>query len=184
MTRTPGLRAWAALAVLTLAVTLLAIDSTVLALAIPSLSADLSPTASQLLWIGDIYSFSLAGLLVTMGNVADRIGRRRLLLIGTLGFGTASIMAAFAPSAGALIAARALLGVGGATIMPSTLSLIRNVFPDARHRTTAIAIWSAGSSGGTALGPLVGGILLEHFWWGSVFLINVPVMAAVIVTGL
>ena len=184
MTRTPGLRAWAALAVLTLAVTLLAIDSTVLALAIPSLSADLSPTASQLLWIGDIYSFTLAGLLVTMGNVADRIGRRRLLLIGTFGFGTASIMAAFAPSAGALIAARALLGVGGATIMPSTLSLIRNIVPDARHRTTAIAIWSAGSSGGTALGPLVGGVLLERFWWGSVFLINVPVMAAVIVTGM
>ena len=184
MTRTPGLRAWAALAVLTLAVTLLAIDSTVLALAIPSLSTELSPTASQLLWIGDIYSFTLAGLLVTMGNVADRIGRRRLLLIGTLGFGVASIMAAFAPSAGALIAARALLGVGGATIMPSTLSLIRNIFPDARHRATAIAIWSAGSSGGTALGPLVGGVLLERFWWGSVFLINVPVMAAVIVTGL
>ena len=184
MTRTPGLRAWAALAVLTLTVTLLAIDSTVLALAIPSLSTDLSPTASQLLWIGDIYSFTLAGLLVTMGNVADRIGRRRLLLVGTLGFGAASIMAAFAPSAGALIAARALLGVGGATIMPSTLSLIRNIFPDVRHRTTAIAIWSAGSSGGTALGPLVGGVLLEHFWWGSVFLINVPVMAAVIVTGL
>lgn len=184
MTRTPGLRAWAALAVLTLAVTLLAIDSTVLALAIPSLSTDLSPTASQLLWIGDIYSFTLAGLLVTMGNVADRIGRRRLLLIGTLGFGVASIMAAFAPSAGVLIAVRALLGVGGATIMPSTLSLIRNIFLDARHRATAIAIWSAGSSGGTALGPLVGGVLLEHFWWGSVFLINVPVMAAVIVTGL
>ena len=184
MTRTPGLRAWAALAVLTLAVTLLAIDSTVLALAIPSLSTDLSPTASQLLWIGDIYSFTLAGLLVTMGNVADRIGRRRLLLVGALGFGAASIMAAFAPSAGALIAARALQGVGGATIMPSTLSLIRNIFPDVRHRTTAIAIWSAGSSGGTALGPLVGGVLLEHFWWGSVFLINVPVMAAVIVTGL
>ena len=184
MTRTPEPRAWAALAVLTLAVTLLAIDSTVLALAIPSLSADLSPTASQLLWIGDIYSFTLAGLLVTMGNVADRIGRRRLLLIGTLGFGAASVMAAFAPSAGALIAARALLGIGGATIMPSTLSLIRNIFPDARHRTTAIAIWSAGSSGGTALGPLVGGTLLEHFWWGSVFLINVPVMVTVILAGL
>ena len=184
MTRTPGPRAWAALAVLTLAVTLLAIDSTVLALAIPSLSADLSPTASQLLWIGDIYSFTLAGLLVTMGNVADRIGRRRLLLIGTLGFGAASVMAAFAPSAGALIAARALLGIGGATIMPSTLSLIRNIFPDAHHRTTAIAIWSAGSSGGTALGPLVGGALLEHFWWGSVFLINVPVMVTVILAGL
>lgn len=184
VTRAPGIRAWAALSVLTLAVTLLAIDSTVLALAIPSLSADLSPTASQLLWIGDIYSFTLAGLLVTMGNVADRIGRRRLLLLGTLGFGAASVMAAFASSAGALIAARALLGVGGATIMPSTLSLIRNIFPDARHRTTAVAIWSAGSSGGTALGPLVGGALLEHFWWGSVFLINVPVMAAVIITGL
>ena len=184
VTHTPGLRSWAALAVLTLAVTLLAIDSTVLALAVPSLSADLSPTASQLLWIGDIYSFTLAGLLVTMGNVADRIGRRRLLLVGTLGFGMASVMAAFAPSAGTLIAARALLGIGGATIMPSTLSLIRNVFPDARHRATAIAIWSAGSSGGAALGPLVGGALLEHFWWGSVFLINVPVMAAVIIAGL
>ena len=184
VTHTPGLRSWAALAVLTLAVTLLAIDSTVLALAIPSLSADLSPTASQLLWIGDIYSFTLAGLLVTMGNVADRIGRRRLLLVGTLGFGAASVMAAFAPSAGTLIAARALLGIGGATIMPSTLSLIRNVFPDARHRATAIAIWSAGSSGGAALGPLVGGALLEHFWGGSVFLINVPVMAAVIIAGL
>ena len=184
VTHTPGLRSWAALAVLTLAVTLLAIDSTVLALAIPSLSADLSPTASQLLWIGDIYSFTLAGLLVTMGNVADRIGRRRLLLVGTLGFGMASVMAAFAPSAGTLIAARALLGIGGATIMPSTLSLIRNIFPDARHRATAIAIWSAGSSGGAALGPLVGGALLEHFWWGSVFLINVPVMAAVIIAGL
>ena len=184
VTHTSGLRSWAALAVLTLAVTLLAIDSTVLALAIPSLSADLSPTASQLLWIGDIYSFTLAGLLVTMGNVADRIGRRRLLLVGTLGFGMASVMAAFAPSAGTLIAARALLGIGGATIMPSTLSLIRNIFPDARHRATAIAIWSAGSSGGAALGPLVGGALLEHFWWGSVFLINVPVMAAVIIAGL
>ena len=184
VTHTPGLRSWAALAVLTLAVTLLAIDSTVLALAIPSLSADLSPTASQLLWIGDIYSFTLAGLLVTMGNVADHIGRRRLLLVGTLGFGMASVMAAFAPSAGTLIAARALLGIGGATIMPSTLSLIRNIFPDARHRATAIAIWSAGSSGGAALGPLVGGALLEHFWWGSVFLINVPVMAAVIIAGL
>ena len=180
----PGARQWAALAVLTLAVTLLAIDSTVLALAIPSLSADLGPTATQLLWIGDVYSFTLAGLLVTMGNLADRIGRRRLLLIGTTGFGVSSVLAALAPSATALIVARALLGISGATIMPSTLSLIRNIFPGTRHRTTAIAVWSAGSSGGTALGPLVGGVLLEHFWWGSVFLINVPVMAAVVVTGL
>ena len=131
----PRPRDWAALAVLTLAVTLLAVDSTVLSLAIPSLSADLAPSAGQLLWIGDIYSFILAGLLVTMGNVADRIGRRRLLLIGTAGFGVSSVLAALAPGAGALIAARALLGVSGATIMPSTLSLVRNIFPGARHRT-------------------------------------------------
>ena len=179
----PRTRDWAALAVLTLAVTLLAIDSTVLSLAIPSLSAHLAPSASQLLWIGDIYSFTLAGLLVTMGNIADRIGRRRLLLIGTVGFGASSVLAAFAPSAAALIAARALLGVNGATIMPSTLSLIRIIFPDARHRATAIAIWSAGTSGGTALGPLVGGFLLGRFWWGSVFLINVPVMVLVVAAG-
>ncbi|VEG26350.1 Antiseptic resistance protein [Actinomyces howellii] len=167
-----------------MAVLILTIDSTVLSLAIPALSADLAPSATQLLWIGDIYSFALAGLLVTMGNVADRIGRRRLLLIGTVGFGLSSALAAFAPSAEALIAARALLGVSGATIMPSTLSLIRNVFPDPRHRRTAIAVWSAGTAGGTALGPLVGGYLLEHFWWGSVFLINIPVMLLVLGTGL
>lgn len=183
-TSAPRARDWAALAVLTLAVLILTIDSTVLSLAIPSLSADLAPSATQLLWIGDIYSFALAGLLVTMGNVADRIGRRRLLLIGTVGFGLSSALAAFAPNAEALIAARALLGVSGATIMPSTLSLIRNIFPDPRHRATAIAIWSAGTAGGTALGPLVGGLLLESFWWGSVFLINIPVMLLVLGTGL
>ena len=169
---------------LTLAVTILTIDATVLSLAIPSLSTDLEPSAAQLLWIGDVYSFVLAGLLVTMGNAADRIGRRRLLLIGTVGFGLSSVLAAFAPSAGALIAARALLGLSGATIMPSTLSLVRNIFPDPARRATAIAIWAAGTSGGTALGPAVGGALLQHYWWGSVFLINVPVMVIVLVTGL
>ena len=173
-------RRWASLAVLVGAVLLLAIDSTVLYLAVPSLTADLSPTASQVLWIGDIYSLALAGLLVTMGNLADRIGRKRLLLIGASSFGLASVMAAFAPSAEVLIAARLLLGVAGATIMPSTLSLIRNIFPDQVERTRAIAIWSAAAASGIALGPLVGGVLLENFWWGSVFLINLPVMGLVI----
>ena len=173
-------RRWASLAVLVGAVLLLAIDSTVLYLAVPSLTADLSPTASQVLWIGDIYSLALAGLLVTMGNLADRIGRKKLLLIGATAFGLASILAAFAPSAEILIAARLLLGVAGATIMPSTLSLIRNIFPDQVERTRAIAIWSAAAASGIALGPLVGGALLENFWWGSVFLINLPVMALVI----
>ncbi|MFC3738799.1 MFS transporter [Paractinoplanes deccanensis] len=173
-------RRWGALAALTLAVTLLAVDGTVLALAVPALTADLSPTSNQLLWIGDVYSFALAGLLISMGTLADRIGRKRLLLLGVTGFGAASLLAAFAPSAGWLIAARALLGVAGATLMPSTLSLVRNIFPEPRPRTRAIAIWSAGASGGAALGPLVGGVLLEHFWWGSVFVINVPIMLLVL----
>ncbi|MCZ2820730.1 DHA2 family efflux MFS transporter permease subunit [Modestobacter sp. VKM Ac-2977] len=178
---TVGARRWAALAGLTLAVTLLAVDGTVLALAAPALTADLAVTSTQLLWIGDAYSFALAGLLISMGTLADRIGRKKLLLIGVTGFGLASLLAAFAPSAGWLIAARVLLGVAGATLMPSTLSLVRNLFPDPRLRTRAIAIWAAGGTGGAALGPLVGGLLLEHFWWGSVFLINIPVMAAVLV---
>ncbi len=166
------------------AVLLLAIDGTVLYLAVPSMIEDLEPSATQVLWIGDIYSLALAGLLVTMGNLADRIGRKRLLLIGTTAFGLASALAAFAPSAELLITARALLGVAGATIMPSTLSMIRNVFPDAAERTRAVAIWSSASAGGLALGPLVGGLLLERFWWGSVFLINVPVMLVLLVAGI
>jgi len=178
-----GPREWASLGVLTLAVMLLAVDGTVLALAVPSLSASLEPTATQLLWIGDIYSFALAGLLVTMGNVADRIGRKRLLLIGSLGFGIASALAAFAPTPEVLIAARALLGISGATIMPSTLSIIRHVFTVPAERTRAIAVWSLGAGGGAALGPLVGGVLLENFWWGSVFLINIPVMLLLLVFG-
>ncbi|MCA0145070.1 MFS transporter [Blastococcus sp. LR1] len=176
-----GARAWGALVAVTLAVTLLAVDGTVLALAVPALTADLGATSTQVLWIGDVYSFALAGLLITMGTLADRIGRKRLLLIGVAAFGAASVLAAFAPTAGWLIAARALLGVAGATLMPSTLSIVRSVFPEARQRTRAIAIWSAGTAGGAALGPLVGGALLEHFWWGSVFIINLPVMAVVLV---
>ncbi len=177
-------RRWAALSVLAGAVLLLAIDGTVLYLAVPSMTRDLDPTATQVLWIGDIYSLALAGLLVTMGNLADRVGRKRLLLIGATAFGLASTLAAFAPTAELLIAARLLLGVAGATIMPSTLSLIRNIFPDATERTRAVAIWSAASAGGLALGPLVGGILLERFWWGSVFLINVPVTMILLVAGI
>lgn len=176
-------REWSALAVLVLVVSLITIDNTVLYLAVPSLAADLEPSATELLWIGDIYSFALAGLLITMGNLADRIGRKRLLLLGAAAFGAASALAAFAPNAETLIAARALLGVAGATLMPSTLSLIRAMFADSRQRTTAIAIWSMGATAGAAVGPLVGGILLENFWWGSVLLINIPVMALVLIAG-
>ncbi|WBP95717.1 MFS transporter [Mycolicibacterium neoaurum] len=178
-----GRREWSALGVLVLVVTLLAIDGTVLYLAVPSLTADIGPSATQLLWIGDIYSFVLAGLLITMGNIADRIGRKRLLLIGAAAFGAASTLAAFAPDAGTLIVARALLGIAGATLMPSTLSIVRAMFADAKQRTTAIAIWSAGAMAGAAAGPLVGGLLLEHYWWGSVFLINLPIMALVLIAG-
>lgn len=176
-------RRWAGLGVLVLAVTLVAVDATVLSLAIPSISETLDPSGTQLLWIGDSYSFVLAGLLVSMGALSDRIGRKKLLLIGSTGFGAASLLAAYAPGPGWLILARALLGVAGATIMPSTLSLIRTLFPDARERATAIGIWGAGATAGAALGPLVGGVLLEHFWWGSVFLLNLPVLALLLVFG-
>lgn len=189
MTATParsraGRREWLSLVVLTLAVVLLAVDGTVLVLAIPALTADLLPTSTQVLWTGDIYSFMLAGLLVTMGNLADRIGRKKLLLIGSVGFGLASVAAAFAPNPEMLILARALLGLFGATIMPSTLSILRNMFEDPKQRASAIAVWAAGATGGAAVGPLVGGALLENFWWGSVFLINVPVMLLVLVCGI
>ncbi|KAA0084585.1 MFS transporter [Mycolicibacterium sp. P9-64] len=169
-------RKWASLGVLTLAVVLVTIDGTVLALAVPALVADLGPTATQLLWIGDIYSFAVAGFLLTMGNVADRIGRKRLLILGCVGFGFASVLAAFATAPELLIAARALLGLSAATLMPCTLAIIRDIFERPAHRTRAIAVWSAGAMAGAAAGPLLGGVLLEHFWWGSVFLINVPVI--------
>jgi DHA2 family multidrug resistance protein-like MFS transporter len=158
-------------------------DLTVLELAVPSLSADLQPTSSQLLWIMDIYGFMLAGFLVTMGTLGDRIGRRRLLLIGAAAFGVTSVLAAFSTSAGMLIATRALLGVTGATLAPSTLSLIRNMFLDPRQRTVAIGVWGASFSAGAAIGPLIGGLLLEHFWWGSAFLVAVPVMVLLLLLG-
>jgi DHA2 family multidrug resistance protein-like MFS transporter len=162
---------------------LYAMDLTVLNLAVPQLSADLAPSGAQLLWIVDIYGFLVAGLLVTMGTLGDRIGRRRLLLIGAAGFAVASVIAAFSTSPGMLIAARALLGVAGATLAPSTLSLIRNMFLDPPQRTVAVSVWITSFSVGGAAGPLLGGLLLEWFWWGSVFLVAVPVMALLLVLG-
>jgi DHA2 family multidrug resistance protein-like MFS transporter len=170
-----------ALAVLVLPVLLISIDMTVLGFAVPFLSEDLEPSSSQLLWIVDVYGFTLAGLLVTMGSLGDRIGRRRLLIIGSAAFAAASVLAAYAPSPETLIAARALLGLAGATLMPTTLGLMRNLFTDGRQRKFAIAIWASGFSAGAAAGPIIGGWLLEHFWWGSVFLMAAPVSLAVMV---
>lgn len=160
-----------------LPVLLVSVDNTVLSFALPEISRALQPTGNQLLWIVDLYALMLAGLLIAMGTLGDRVGRRRLLVAGSLGFGAASLLAAFSTAPEVLIVARGLLGFFGAMLMPSTLSLIRNVFHDARDRRVAIATWAAMFSGGAALGPIVGGWLLEHFWWGSVFLINVPIIA-------
>jgi DHA2 family multidrug resistance protein-like MFS transporter len=176
-------REWIGLAVIALPCLLYAMDLTVLTLAVPSLTEDLRPSATELLWIVDIYGFLVAGCLITMGTLGDRIGRRRLLLIGAAAFGAASVLAAFAASPGMLIASRAVLGVAGATLAPSTLSLIRGMFEDPHQRTFAIGIWIASFSAGAAIGPLVGGLLLEQFWWGSVFLLAVPVMAGLLVIG-
>jgi MFS transporter, DHA2 family, multidrug resistance protein len=178
-----GRREWIGLGVIALPCLLYSMDLTVLELAVPKLSADLKPTSSQLLWIMDIYGFLLAGCLITMGTLGDRIGRRRLLLIGAAAFGVASVLAAFSRSAEMLIATRALLGIAGATLAPSTLSLIRNMFLDSDQRTFAIGVWATSFSAGAAIGPLAGGFLLEHFWWGSVFLLAVPVMALLLVLG-
>ncbi|MBM7440823.1 MFS transporter [Streptomyces sp. HB132] len=175
---------WVALTVLVLAVLLVAVDATVLGLATPFLSEDLEPTGTQLLWIGDVYSFVIAGLLVSMGSLGDRIGRKKLLLTGASAFGAVSVLNAYASSPEMMIVARALLGVAGATLMPSTLALIRNLFHDPRERSLAVGIWGAMAAAGAAVGPVVGGLLLEHFWWGSVFLINLPVMAVLVVVGI
>jgi len=171
-----GRKEWIGLAVLALPCVLYSMDLTVLNLAVPSLSADLRPGAAELLWIVDIYGFLVAGSLITMGTLGDRIGRRKLLLIGSVVFGLASGLAAFSTSSGMLIATRALMGVAAATLAPSTLSLIRNMFHDPHERTVAISAWVMSYSAGAAIGPVIGGLLLENFWWGSVFLINVPVM--------
>ena len=178
-----GRKEWIGLAVIALPCLLYSMDLTVLHLAVPQLSADLEPSAAELLWIIDIYGFLVAGSLITMGTLGDRIGRRRLLLIGAGAFAVASVLAAFSTSATMLIATRALLGLAGATVAPSTLSLIRNMFLDAHQRTVAISVWITAYSLGGAVGPVIGGVLLEWFWWGSVFLIAVPVMALLLVVG-
>ncbi|UJW34750.1 MFS transporter [Saccharothrix sp. AJ9571] len=181
MTAKASRKDWFGLAVLVLACLLVSMDMSVLLYAIPFLSEDLTPSSTQLLWIIDIYGFLLAGMLITMGSLGDRIGRRKLLLGGAALFGLASVAAAYSTSPELLIASRALLGVAGATLAPSTLALIRNMFTDPDQRRTAIGIWTGGFGGGVMIGPIVGGVLLEHFWWGSVFLINVPVMVVMLV---
>ena len=176
-----GARGWAALVVLMLPVLLVSVDNTVLSFALPEISIALAPTGAEQLWIIDVYPLVLAGLLVTMGTLGDRFGRRRMLLIGATGFAAVSALAAFAPTAGLLIAARALLGFFGAMLMPSTLSLLRSIFQNRDQRRMAIAVWASAFSAGSALGPIVGGILLEHFAWGSVFLIAVPVLIPLLI---
>lgn len=175
-----GRREWIGLAVIALPCMLYSMDLTVLNLAIPQITAQLKPSSAQMLWIVDIYGFLVAGFLITMGTLGDRIGRRKLLMMGATAFGITSILAAFASSAEMLIVARALLGVAAATLAPSTLSLIRNMFHDPHQRTVAISVWITSFSAGAAVGPLIGGVLLEYFWWGSVFLIAVPVMVVLL----
>jgi MFS transporter, DHA2 family, multidrug resistance protein len=178
-----GRREWVGLGVLAIPTLLVTMDLSVLFLAVPKLTRDLHPSSSELLWITDIYGLMIAACLITMGTVGDRIGRRRLLLIGGGMFALASLLAAFSTSPAMLIAARGLLGVAGATLAPSALALIRNMFDDPDQRQLAIAIWISCFAAGAAIGPLLGGALLQHFWWGSVFLVNVPLMAVLLAAG-
>nr|WP_234039855.1 MFS transporter [Corynebacterium pygosceleis] len=177
-------RRWWGLTVLCFAIAILAIDTTVLNFAVPAIAADLDPSATQLLWIIDVYAFVLAALLITMGTLGDRVGRRKVLLIGAALFGVASVLAATAQNPEWLIVGRALQGAAGATLMPSTLSLIRSMFTDARERARAVSVWVSVYAVGAAVGPVLGGYLLGHFHWGSVFLINVPLVAVIIIGGL
>ncbi|MFE9412716.1 MFS transporter [Streptomyces sp. NPDC006704] len=176
-----GRREWTAFAVLMLPLLLVSMDVSVLYFAIPFISQDLAPSSTAQLWILDMYGFVLAGLLITMGALGDRVGRRRLVLAGAAVFGLASVAAAYADSVQLLIAARALLGLGGAALMPSTLALIRNLFHDERQRAKAVTAWTGVMTVGISFGPVVSGALLEHFWWGSVFLINLPAMLLLLV---
>jgi MFS transporter, DHA2 family, multidrug resistance protein len=176
-------RAWPGAALLMLPTFLVAMDTTALLLALPRLSADLGATGVQQLWISDGYGFLVAGMVITMGTLADRIGRRRLLIVGAAAFAVLSVVAAFAVDPLMLIVARALLGVAGATLAPSTLALLTTMFRDERQRGKAIAIWATCQFTGGALGPVLAGLLLQHFWWGSVFLAAVPAMALLVLAG-
>ncbi len=172
-------RQWLTLMIIVLVYIPVAIDATVLHVAAPTLSMTLGASGNELLWIIDIYSLVMAGMVLPMGALGDRIGFKRLLLLGGVLFGLASLAAAFAHSASWLIATRAILAIGAAMIVPATLAGIRATFSEARHRNMALGVWAAVGSGGAAFGPLVGGMLLEHFYWGSVFLINVPIVLVV-----
>jgi DHA2 family multidrug resistance protein-like MFS transporter len=178
-----GRKEWIGLAVLVLPCLLISMDISVLFFALPFISADLAPSGTQQLWIMDIYGFVLAGMLITMGALGDKIGRRLLLMLGATAFGVASVIAAYSRSAEVLIGTRALLGLAGATLMPSTLALVRNMFHDNGQRKTAVAVWTGAMTAGATLGPIVGGLLLNHFWWGSAFLINVPAMVLLLILG-
>ncbi|MFI5863351.1 MFS transporter [Streptomyces sp. NPDC051546] len=178
-----GANRWAVLAVLCVSLVLVALDATILHVAVPSVTEDLRPGPMELLWIVDAYPLVCAALLILFGTLGDRVGRRRVLLLGYTLFGAASALAALADNAQVLIAARALLGVGGAMIMPATLSILRQVFPDRRERALAIGIWTAVAAVGAASGPVLGGFLVQHFWWGSVFLINIPLMIMILPLG-
>jgi len=176
-------RRWWTLAVMCLSLMVIGIDNTILNVALPTLVRDLDATTSQLQWIVDSYTLVFAGLLLTAGSLGDRYGRRRALTIGLLVFGAGSVASAVAGSADQLIGTRALMGIGGALIMPATLSIISNVFTVPAERARAIAVWAGFSAMGIAIGPLSGGWLLEHFWWGSVFIVNIPIVLLALTGG-